>query len=65
MAGWDPVLVDDHRAMVACGPASAPVIESVQSLFITAANTAEATSTAPAISANHRPRSRTGSSAMD
>jgi len=48
VAGWDPVLVDDHRAMVACGPASAPVIESVQSLFITAANTAEATSTAPA-----------------
>jgi hypothetical protein len=46
-AGWEPALVDGHRAMVACGPPSAPVIESVQSLFITSATTDQAVTTAP------------------
>ena len=48
VAGWDPILVDDHRAMVASGPTSAPVIESAQSLFITAGDTDCAIATAPA-----------------
>lgn len=48
VGGWDPVLVDGHRAMVACGPPSAPMIESVQSLFITAASTDQAVASAPA-----------------
>lgn len=47
-AGWEPALVNDHRAMVACGPPSAPVIESAQSLFITSSDTDQAVATVPA-----------------
>lgn len=46
-SGWEPALVDGHRAMVACGPPAAPVVESVQSLFVTSATTDQAVATAP------------------
>lgn len=46
-AGWEPRLVGGHRATVACGPAATPVVESVQSLFIAAADVEEALATAP------------------
>jgi Acyl-CoA reductase (LuxC) len=45
--GWEPVLVDGNRAMVACGPPTASVVESAQSLFIASATTDQAVATAP------------------
>jgi hypothetical protein len=46
-SGWEPALADGHRAMVACGSPSAPVIESPQSLLITSADFDQAVASAP------------------
>jgi hypothetical protein len=46
-AGWDARLAHESRAMVASGAADLPIVESIQSLFVCAADPAQALATAP------------------